>query len=537
MKKRLWVLCLVSVLALGIFCATGISAQKAYAGTMNAEDVQGALNSKGWVLDRNVTVKSGKVTFAKNTVRDARFLSRTKIYADFSGSIYDISAHLAVSDMTAGKRFGIGVGFGRLSYVVGDANTTFIYVEKSGNGFVVGVCSYDENKKVTEHLTQKVALTGSEWDFEVTGTYPNVLKVAINEQEIFEGAVAAEGITGYYGFMETGASTDDQYCVATVNNVSVSNNFYDRPENVNIYDDFNEDFLDTSIWSLYNDAAYLKGVAVDGTQLRFIDSNQSSVSTQYQYSNFELNFDIPYIQREPLYNQDGTFKTAVCNWIGFICGINASDSTAILGADYVISNYPDACFLSFKGNYDNSGNTLGGSYALFGPAKSRVTYTLPDNYDIWNIANEDRTLNVAFTCIDGVYSLGIKWDDETDYYHVFTREYKLNRGYITFLGYGAGANNNTIKANFALDNIKITNRDYEGNVLTDIEKTSGNILENTGDYGYVDSKLPAQLIKDGTDFDNLSGGKSGCNGAVGVGGVFMGLFGVMFAIKKLRCKK
>ena len=535
MKKRLLMLCFIAVFALAIFGATEINVNKALAGTMDLEDVQGTLNTKEWVVDRNVTVKNGTINFAKNSLRDARFLSRTKIYADFDGSTFDISATLAVSEMTAGKRFGIGVGFGRLSYIVGDSNTTYIYVEKKGNGFAAGVCSYDEDKNVTEHLQNKVTLSGSEWAFEVKGLYPNVLEVKINGEPIFNGAVAADGISGYYGFMETGASNDEQYSIGSVSSLSVNNHFYDRPENVNINDDFSDDFINMSVWSLYNDAPYLKGVAADGSQLRFIDCNQSSVTTRYEYSNFEMSFDVPYVQREPLYNANGTLKTAVCNWIGVICGINASDATAVLGADRIITNNPDSCFLSFKGNYDNKGNTLGGSYVLFGYASGRTTYVLPDNYDIWNIANEGRTLNVAFSCIDGVYSLGIKWDDEAEYYHVFTKEYKLKRGYITFLGYGVGQTDNVIKANFALDNIKITNRDYQGDVLTGIEKTSGNILENSGDYGYYDSKLPGQLIKDGMDFDGYS--SSSCSGSVGTSGCVIGMFGILFAIKKMRCKK
>ena len=135
-----------------------------------------------------------------------------------------------------------------------------------------------------------------------------------------------------------------------------------------------------------------------------------------------------------------------------------------------------------------------------------------------------------------MYTLDVKWAEETEYYHVFTAQYPLTTGYITLLGYGLGDAWYPIKSNFAYDNVKITNRDYKGNVISGLFPESEALIEETEDYGYADTKSPAQLLEDGTDFDDRS--SDGCGGVLDMGmATIATLASGMAALTKRRNRK
>lgn len=543
MKKKIGILTLVAVLAGGMIGILDTSVKNASAGWISEDVLDGSalssdtLDEEAWVIDDGISWKKDKILFEKNSFEDTKLIHRTQLYADVDNSAYTIKATIGSLDMAGEKRFGIGFGFERLRYVVGDSNTNYAYVEKSGNGYVAGVCSYNEDEEKTELVSSPVALSGTEWDFEIVGAYPNLITVKIGELTVYEGETVTENISGYFGFLETGDTTDSQYSEGYVSAIEVDNDYYDTPENVNIYDDFEDGSINTAVWNLYNNASYLKGVAeVDG-MLRFIDSNQSTLTTKYKYSNFEMSLDIPYVKKTAEYNQDGTLQSAACNWFGFFCGVETDDYTAVTSTDKVISKC-EGYFLSFRSTIEANGAASGGTTVLFGPMKSRKTYALPGKYDLWNVENEDKILNVMFTCRDGKYNLSVKWSDETEYYSVFTEEYEMKTGYISLCGYGNGEINSSFKANFAYDNVKITNRDYKGQVLSGIEKETNNLLpDGKTDYGYADSKLPAQLLEDGTDFDEASTEGNGCAGVANVGGAAVAVLTGAVALLKRRNRK
>lgn len=542
MKKKAGILVLAAVLAGGMIGIGDTPIKNASAGWISEDVLDGstlsssAVSEEQWSIDDGVSWQENKILFAKNSFEDTKLIYRTQLYADVDNSTYTIKATLGLLDMAGEKRFGIGFGFERLRYVVGDANTNYVYVEKSDSGYVAGVCSYNKDGKKTELVSSPVALEGTEWNFEIVGAYPNLITIKIGELTVYEGETATENVSGYFGFFETGETTDSQYSEGYVSAVKVDNDYYDTPENVNIYDDFEDESINTAVWYLYNNASYLKGVAETDGMLRFINSNQSTLTTKYKYSNFEMSLDIPYVKKTAEYNKDGSLQSAACNWFGFFCGVEADDYTAVTTADRVITNY-EGYFLSFRSNIEANGAASGGTQVLFGSMRSRKTYALPEKYNLWDVENEDNILNVVFTCRDGKYALSVKWADETEYYSVFTEQYEMKTGYISLCGYGNGDVNSLFKANFAYDNVRIINRDYKGQILSGIEKESENLLpDGKTDFGYSDSKLPSQLLKDGTDFDEAAEEK-GCAGVMDIGGAAIaGLAGAVVLIERRKRK-
>lgn len=475
---------------------------------------ENSLSKTDWAIDDGISLKDRKIYFSPQAAVGARLLYRTSLQVNNEGDSFEINAAIGVNSLTGGRRFGIGFGFARSRYVVGDEGTSFAYVapqeEPSGSvRYAAGICSYDENGAKTE-LATPVALNGSEYKLKVVGKYGGHAEFFVDGALVWSGTVTSGSVKGYFCFATDGQISENASADVYISDASADNDYYDQPENVNINDDFEDGSIDTSVWNLYNDAPYLKGVAETDGMLRFIDSNRSTVTTKYRYSNFEMSFDLPYVKRTTEYRSDGALKSPVSSWIGVFCAIDADDYTACTNVDRLITDY-DSYFLSFTCNAVN-GVSSGTSYAYFGPSSSRRSYPLPENYNLWSADNEGRNFNVMFSGIDGVFNLDVKWGDETEWYHVFTEKYGMAGGYISLAGYGTGNTDSQYKANFAFDNVKITNRDYDGKVLSGIGTDSKNLPDN-GDYGYFDSKSPAQLLADGTDFDEQKGG-SGCKGAL-----------------------
>ncbi len=487
---------------------------------------QAVFTAADWKEDGDIVLEGGKAVFTALSQEEATLLYRTEVALNEDNDSFVLETKIGVNEIDSNRRFGIAFGFDRIRYTVGDENTTFAYVTKGANGNVFGLCHYNDDCEKTE-LMESYALSGQEWTVKIVAK-KNSVQIFVDGVSVFDGEIGgyAGGYFGISATAEIGATTK-----AYVSDMKVTNDYYDLPETPNIYDTFEDESLNTAIWNLYNDAPYLAGVAETGGRLRFIDSNGSTVTTKYRYSNFEMSFDVPWVKRTVEYLPDGNMKSPATSWFGVFCGIDLDDYSGVSTVDKLISNN-ESYFLSFSSDVSNgvpSGNTT----VLFGPDSSRVRYPLPESHNLWNLDNEGRNFNVKFTCVDGVYNLDVKWEDETEWYHVFTKNYTMKSGYISFTGYGNGGNTSVYKANFDLDNIKITNRDYNGKVI-DVGVSSNNI-PNPGDFGYADSKDPNDLLTDGTDFDE-GGSEDGC-GSVLTGAESILLAGAIGGIAMAKKKR
>ena len=466
-----------------------------------------------------------------------------------------------------GKRFGIGFGMQRLRSIIGEDTMNYFYVERKGSGYVAGVAAYAENEdgEIVDVIDMApVAVSGTTFAFTLEGNYKNEVVAKIGSQVIYTGEIPQNPIDGYFGFMESDINapvieedaemSEEDYeallyarCSREfVSAVTVKNDYYANPENVNINDDFSDGSIDTSLWALSNQGSYMKGVAETDGMLRFIDSNDSTLATRYKYSNFEMRLDVPYIKRHADYTPEGKLRSAACNWFGFFCGIDSESPEGINGTTKTIQNYSSSYFLTFRTKMDKGVPVGEKTEVLFGTAGSnRDIVSLPNQYNIWDLRNEDRTLNIVFTSMDGNYTLEIKWDDETEYYKVFSKKLTVSTGYIALAAYGDADTNSVNKANLAYDNVKIINRDYNGMLLSGIKKDSANLIpENETDFGYADSKSPSQLIQDGTDFDGVKAiveemdeEEKGCGSFVDIGTASIAMLAAGVAVLKKRRNK
>lgn len=537
MKKKMGIIALAAMM-LGGVGLNALPTQTASAAWVETDPVTSSalsgneLDSRYWRFEEGIYLENNKIVFSKDTYEEARIFHRTELNARVEKSTYTINATIEVAEMVGNKRFGVGFGFDRSNYVVGRPNTNYFYVEKSDSGYVAGLCSYDANRIQTEHATP-VSLSGSSWAVELVASYPNHVTAKIAGQTVYSGTVSAEEINGYFGFLETGDTLPSEYAVAYVSNLTVSNDYYLTPTNVNINDDFNDNSVDTSAWYVYNNPNNMSGIAETDGMLQFVNAKGETITTRYKYSNFELRMDIPYVKKHTDYNTNGTILSGQSASFGIFCGID-TDLCSDVGEASKFADEFSFYLLSFQSEDEDKNGALETTVAYGLSTEDELPrYSLPKKYDLWDENNENKSLNVVFTCLDGVYNMDIKWADETEYYHVFTVSMPARTGFISLYGNGSGV----YCSNFALDNVKITNRDYKGDVLSGLFTESEDATLEDGDYGYADSKSPAQLVPDGTDFDGVQAvgeDDDGCSSAVDFGGIAIASLACVALLRKRR---
>lgn len=536
---------------LGTVGLNALPTQKASAGWTETMPVPSTALSNG-SLDvdwrdsgTGISLESGKIRFC-NASKDARVFYKQELITRTVKSNYVIKATIEVDGLTGNKCFGIGFGFERTSYTVGKKNTNYFFVQQSDSGYTAGLWSYNADSEKTEHTLTSPSLSGTKWDVVLTATYPNKLKAEIGGKTVFEGALTSNTIEGYFGFLETGTkSNSTQY----VSNLTVSNGYYLTPQNMNVNDDFNDNCVDASAWHIYEFDAentklpigeqgqknHLAGIAETNGQLQFIDAFEDTFSTRYKYSNFEMRLDIPYVRKQAEYNSDGTIRRGVSSAFGIFCGIDVAQCTDIQKATVVQEKFPSYCLTFQSEDFDK--NKSMETTVRFGNSKDeeRQDYMLPKKYDLWDEKNEDKVLNVVFTCIDGNYSLDVKWAEETQYHSVFSVKLPDKEGFISLFGLGGPQQ----KTNVAFDNIKITNRDYNGDIISGLFPESNETIKENEDYGYADTKSPSQLVPDGTDFDGVQaiGDEGGCSSVVDIGGISIATLAMGTAVITRRRKR
>lgn len=548
-----------TAMMLGMVGLNALPTQKASAGWTETNPVTSEALTKdlslenGWRSQDGILLEDQKIVFSKDTLDDARLLyAKTELNAGIEKSYYVIKATIKVDEMLGDKRFGIGFGCEYTKDPIGKPNTNYLYVKKNADGkFVPGFSSVDASGEAFEIAQNTDVLNGSEWAFEIKAEYTiqaphQKVTAKIGDKTIYEGYVKSEELNGYFGFFETGlAIPDEEYVVAYVSDLTVDNNYYLAQENVNINDDFNDGSVDATAWHVYDDKGInLTGIAETDGMLRFFDAYEETISTKYKYANFEMSFDIPYVKKTVEYNSDGTVRSNTSSEFGIFCGLaEVSEYDNIKKASAVQKSYSSAFALTFQ-NEDLDNNKIMDTTITFAEnsiyaneeKRKEQTETLDKKYDLWDEKNEERVLNVVFTCVDGTYTCDIKWADETDYVTVFTKTVAEKRpGFISFFGMGSPSQ----KANVAFDNVKITNRDYKGNVISG-KPSSNDAIKVEGDFGYADSKSPAQLVPDGTDFDGVQATvetKKGCSSVINIGGMSIATLAVGMAVLTKRRNK
>lgn len=342
---------------------------------------------------------------------------------------------------------------------------------------------------------------------------------------------------GYFGFAQSATSE------VKITSANVYTGVYDSPKNANVDESFDDGTFDASrIFTNNNDSAagYYKpeGVYCKDGVLKFENvTSYGFVSTCYEFSNFEMTFDMPHLQREFVYGENGEVITPASEFIGISVGAEQKNNSHIAITESV--------FMYFRNVKYVEGKPTKLYCVLLDHFKVLDDKYLSGGDDFWSLENaydfygKEKTVVFNIKMIDGVFTCAFKWAGESDdkYREVMRYDFGYTPyGFVQIHGQGSGAgdiakNDGLTCSNFHIDNLKIINKDA---VPATIEPDYvSNKIDMGEDYDYLDTwDYRSKTIKAITETE--SGG--GCGAGINASGFALCAFALTIAVAMLKAR-
>lgn len=406
--------------------------------------------------EEDVTVKDGVLVFPEDSTEYTRYIS--KVAAEKAGEFKEVvsmAVNVKLTKLPVGKSFIIAFGLPAIESLQGEAGNievTFM----NNNGVKASINVFEQDGSVVEIASPKNCGISINKDAEIKTSIgaDGTIEVDVNGKSILTGKLPVTG-EGRVGFLQTGE------CGAEISSLKINYYKYERPENTNIFEDFEQGAIDISTLTAKAYAfspAYDRGQKVDeykGNQVfRFENVGYAYLGTRHPYSNFEISFDVPYLRTEKEFNEKGNLVAESQSefMIGFGCELAECDA----------------------GGYDKVAEGIvfsqDGVYSYNYPNKHRAEL-------IRNPFKENgKAFSVKVSVIDGRVTAFVKWMDEEVFQSVLTYEIDgaMPNGYIQIWM--------VEQANCAIDNLRISNMDESPNII-EIQSERGN-LNAPADYNY-----------------------------------------------------
>ena len=330
---------------------------------------------------------------------------------------------------------------------------------------------------------------------------------------------------GYFGFAQSAVSG------VRITSVNVYSSSYDSPTTFNVDENFDDGEFDASrLFTNNNDssaAGYYtpEGVACEGGVLKFNNITQFGfMSTCSEFSNFEMIFDVPHLQRKFEYDDYGNVNASASSFLGIAIGAPLKNNS-----HYAITQ---SVFVYFAAKGYVDGNPVGMSVVLlenFKTVYSTVVNNDADNnfwslqkaYDIYG---KEKSMTMKVSMIDGALNVSFKWAGETDNKYRTLITYDLGYtplGFIQIHGQGSNSldvvrNDSLPCSNFWLDNITIVNKDI--NPKTEEPEFVSSLIATGEDFDYIDTwDYRRKTIEAVEDEDGGCGSEVGADGALIIG--------------------
>ena len=384
--------------------------------------------------NEDVLLTDQKITFEKDSEEDTKLISRPslKVQPGYQEAII-VEGDVKFNQLPAGESFAIGLGLKNIDTSIGDTGNIEITFTNN-NGIKVAAYSQEDGNQNTLFEAVSCGMSvGQKARVRIVISDSKTVTVSIQGRKIGTGKLNFSG-EGRVGFIQTGN------CALEISGLKVISYDYDRPENTNVSEDF-EKGIDLSKLKIVSTRDvngtewYPNHLAVEeyeGNQvLMFSNVAGYYFTTQYQYSNFEMTFDVPFLEFDKeAQKAKGSFG------VYYGCPDNASGLWAEIES---------IDLLLFKHDGTISSN------------KQKAFEITEETYKIWEAG---KPFSVKVSIVDGNVQVGMKWMNEANFKTVasYTLETGSPTGYIRF-----GVPSQYLK--LAIDNIKITNLDDTPNVI------------------------------------------------------------------------
>lgn len=443
MKKRhIVAIMLVCVLFLGgTFDLQALAGTRTLVSKVSADEAD--LNNADWnFTDANIVVKDSKLIISSDTsTSETKFISKNvaTLYPEVENMIR-VDASLTLTKLPVGEQFIFAFGLSGIEAGVGESGNVELSFTNDG-GVKFGVSAYSDTGKTTLREAGGCGISmNKEFTVSAVITTKGALFITINGNALPEMQLPVSG-EGRFGVLQTGS------CGAEFKELTLTNENYERPENADVFEDFEKGEFNANLLTsatISDPGIYPSRVSIENYNgskvLMFKNIYRSYLSTKYEYSNFELSFDIPYWLGQDIYNEDGTLIAKKNDILGIGWGESILNRTGqeYLEAIDLVALQKDRAVSHLRGRWDLSYDQLG----IAG---------IPDE-------TSDEGYSVKFSVVDGYATLQIKPLSAAAYSTVVEDYYDVHRsGYVCiWLPY---------EGNCAIDNLKIVNKDKNPNLI------------------------------------------------------------------------
>ena len=460
---------LAIIIAIGPLCSVRVSAG-ASDYIIDHSSFANELDATIWnAPNGDVYAQDGKIIFDENTVDGTRLITSRAIRASkYNQELFRAEYTLKLNQFENGSQFIVLFGLESLEAYYNEEDNLGLILENS-NGLQASVVAFDDLGNATT-IQEPKAIGGIGQELKITalaGT-DNHLSLQINGSTIFDG-IAEQNLAGRLGFGLTGMVQ------AQISDVTIVSHRYDNPENANVVEDFESGTMNiNTLNSLMrsSNGYFPTGLTVEDYNgnkvLMFRNVGTGYVATTYQYSNFEISFDMPYVLYRSYGRDDGTFLETTNSGLVLSFGDDNSEADALMydySAEAIVLTNTSISRLKAPEMAVN----LEEQYSSFYSEKNSVGYSV-------KVRVEDATVTV--------YAKALEADAFTE-----VLSYSLNN--VTPMGYIHIWSKES--SNVAIDNLVITNLDKDPN-LVEVDYKEG-FLPEVEDWTYEEfpvQYLPAQ---------------------------------------------
>ena len=471
MKKRKWFALAVTAALLvsvaGPLPVQAGSSQSTIDESSYATEINGAIWNN---MDEDVLTKDGSLIFPAESTEATKLITKTVVESNrLCETVVKAEADITMTTLPEGEIFAMALGLGSTRANVGDEGNIELRFERKGTlKLSVVEIGEDEAEQV---LLDGVSCgnVGKKVSVSAQIKSDKTLLVHLNGKEILESKLTSDG-EGRIGFIQTGN------CGAVVEHIVISTYTYSQPENCDMEEDFekgyfNANYFQSELMSIAENGterAYIAVEEYEGSNvLMFRNVGTGYLSSKMQYSNFEMTFDVPYIQRTDVMNEDGTVAIPTSDCFAVVVGAEKCDTLDTGNSSEMIVFYSDTVWLYFQDERFPTTN---------------FEFRAPD---------ETRAFSVKVSLVDSVLTVSMKWENETEWVVLGTTTLEMADGYVQLVDPSVGA------LNFAIDNLKIVNKDLEPN-LKEVEYKSAK-LNVPEDWNYEPITLNYENVKADTD--------------------------------------
>lgn len=406
--------------------------------TLLTEDGE-VINDTDWnITDSNIDKKGNSIVIPEqDATSDTKIISKTS--AEVSEDVDNIASaemNLTLTSLPTGQSFVLAFGLQSIEATIGEEGNIELAFTNDGS-IKAGVTAYTEDGSKTLIASKGCGVTlNKSFALKMAVTSAGMLEVSINNASLGQVKLPVSG-EGRFGILQTGS------CGAVISDLVMKCSFYERPENTDIFEDFEKGEFNSNLFvsSSTDNGIFPSGVKIEdynGSKvLRFQNTRLAHFCTLHQYSNFEISFDIPYYSRHYTYDEYGNVTGKPCGNLAI--GFGEEVSTPV---GYAYTSDVDLIVLRSDVIYSENQKSFRVSLADMNLADP----TTDDGYSF------------KLTVVDGHYDVAVKPLKADEFKIIATSDFDAQRsGYVNIWSTGNG--------NFAVDNIKITNLDNKPNEI------------------------------------------------------------------------